>query len=187
MPTFPDYEVPPATPHIISSVGRYSADRNGLRMAGSNAASAAWTPAASGTVIYVPFYLPFAYPVNRIWWFNGSTITSSNIDCGVMGQDGTKIFSSGLTAMSGASAIQYASLSNAVILPKGGYWFAYNIVAATLTSRGHGINPTNTYLRIAGLMQQTGQTSGIPNAATFSSYVGPGLPLMGITRTLTGF
>jgi hypothetical protein len=187
MPTWPDYEVPPVTPVFITSVSRYSAARTALRLSGSNATSAVWTPASSGNVTYIPFYLPFAYLVQRIFWWNGSTVTSTSIECAVHGQDGTKLLSSGLIAMGTASASQFQALAAPMTLPKGAYWFSHNIVAATLTSRGNGFAPTSTYARLAGLLQQSGQTGGTPNAATFGSYVGPGIPLMGITRTASGF
>lgn len=173
-------------PLFISSLSRYTAAGelawlNGLAGA-SNLATRSWPSASLG--IYIPFALPFPYPVARVFICNGATVTK-NFDIGVYTFDGGRIFSTGATAQSGASAIQYVSLASQVLLTPGSYYMAVTMSGtngtAIATNSGSVIS-----MRMSGCLQQASITT-LPATATFAAVANAFWPLFGLTRTTTGF
>jgi hypothetical protein len=73
----------------------------------------------------MPFYLPWPYPVTHVFWVNGSTITTSNADFGIYNADNVRLYSTGSTAMVGASLPQQVAVSAPFILPAGMYYFGW--------------------------------------------------------------
>lgn len=65
--------------------------------------------------IFVPFSLPVAATLRKVWWGNGGTL-SGNADCGVYssfeGQPKTLLVSSGATALSGTNAVQSVDVAD---------------------------------------------------------------------------
>lgn len=138
--------------------------------------------------IYTPFSLPFNYPVMRVWWYNGATITTTNVDMGIYTSDGTKIYSTGSTTQSGASALQYVTVSPDIMLYAGErYYLAWT--CDNTTNRSNGITMGDAGGgRAYGLLQQSSALP-LPATATFAAFdfsvFGP--TYCGITRTTTGF
>lgn len=147
-------------------------------------ASATW-PVAS-TAFYVPVYLPWPYPVARVFWYNGSSVASVNVDFGIYTADGTLIYSTGSTARSGASAAQYVTPTS-FLLSSGRYYFGHSCDSTT-ANRGGVASTTGTVARsaLAGLLQEA---SALPLPATMTpvTIANVYLPLCGITRTASGF
>lgn len=144
-------------------------------------ASSAW-PTAS-TALYLPLYLPWPYTVNRVFWGNGSVLTSTK-DFGIYSPAGAKIFSTGTISESGASAIQYQAIT-AVLLPPGRYYMG--LVCAATTNHAWSQSVTDAaHSRLAGVLQQA-SASPLPDTTTFATSTATILPLCGITRTTTGF
>lgn len=134
--------------------------------------------------VYMPFVIRDPYPVNRVFWVNGSTITTSNADFGIYTPDGTRIYSTGSTALSGVSVPQFVSPGTPFILAPGRYYFAY--VCDNTTSRSVGWTPTVARQRTAGLLSQA-TALPLPATATFAAPSQAVVPFIGVTRTTTGF
>lgn len=136
--------------------------------------------------VYVPFSIPFWFPVRRVWWYNGSTITTSNADVGVFSLDGEKLVSAGSTALAGASAIQYVTPASEVWLPPDAYYFGY--VGSGTTARTQG---TSTYtaanLRGAGVLQEAVGSSTLPSRMTPTAIANALFPYCGMSQTASGF
>lgn len=135
--------------------------------------------------VYMPVAIPWPYPVNRVFWVNGSTITTSNVDFGIYTPSGSRIYSTGSTALTATGAPQFVTPATPFVLPAGSYYFAY--VCDTAISRSFGTNiGTAANGALAGMLSQA-TALPLPATATFATYVTPGLELCGITRTPSGF
>lgn len=154
----------------------------------SRSYAATATPAAitwvANTAVYIPFQVPWPYPVYRVWWMNGSTITSTNVDCGIYSPGGDLLYSTGSTAASGATSVQYVSVGTPFTLDAGRYYMAWT--CSNTTSRGYGVAPTAVQGALLGCLSQTSALP-LPASATFATYGAPGVSLCGITRTSSGF
>lgn len=155
------------------------------RSAGSVGAATNLTWVAN-LAIYVPVLVPWAYPVKRVFWINGSTITSSNADFGIYTVDGTRIYSTGSTALSGTSAAQYVTPSTSFVLSPGAYYFAYACDNTTARTLGAAGTAGADALRLTGCYQQASALP-LPATATFASMANALYPFCGVTRTASGF
>lgn len=137
-------------------------------------------------VSYTPIALPFPYPVNRVWWANGSSNASTNVDFGIYSKDGVRIYNTGSTAMGTVSTIQYVTPGTKIILDAGLYYFAWT--CDNTTSRGYTLNGNANASRVTGLLEETTGSFGLPATMTpvaFARAWGPSV--CGVTRTTTGF
>jgi hypothetical protein len=161
------------------------------RSLGGATGPAVYTPVTT-TAVYIPIVLPWPYPVNRVWWINGSTTTSTNVDFGIYGNGGGQIYHTGSTAQGTASTVQYVTPATTFILSPGQYYFALAFSGATMTSRGFGTatgaGAMATGAIFAGFLNQT-SAFALPASATFARYssASVGIPVCGITRTPSGF
>lgn len=137
--------------------------------------------------MYVPIVVPVAFPVRRVWWSNGSTITTSNVDVGVYSVDGERLCHSGSTALSGASAEQNAAIvETEVLLDPGVYYLAY--LCDNTTARVTGTTSyTTSQLRACGVLQQAVGAATLPTTMTAAAVSNALYPSFGITRTSSGF
>ncbi len=175
--------VPAPTPLFVHTNSRWSVLPEIFKTANlsSFAVSVTWT---ANTAIYVPVSIPWAYPVNRVFWINGSVVTTSNADFGIYSPGGTRIYSTGSTTQSGASSVQYVTPSSPFILPAGVYYFAWT--SSGTTNRAFGLACSAVNGRQCGLVQQA-TALPLPATATFATYANIGVPTIGITRTTSGF
>jgi hypothetical protein len=175
------------TPLFISNAEiEYSAMDTVRTLVGPGVTSNTWPTAF--TILYYPFAIPFAYPVRRVFWMNGSTITA-NVAMGIMsGDGGARIYATASTAQSGASLPQYVTPSPDFILPPGDYYWALQVSAAT-ASIIRGYNSMTTVLnRQGGALQEAAASMGIPAVMTPAQFSGGAVwPFMGITRTASGY
>lgn len=174
------------TPFHIHSFSRYTCASqlawvNGIAGA-SNLTTRSWPAANLG--IFIPLMLPFQYPVARVFICNGGTVTK-NFDIGIYTTDGARIFSTGATAQSGASAIQYVTVSPQVVLVPGTYYMAVTMDGTNGTAFASNLI-TAINMRLAGCLQQ-GSIGTLPSSATFAAVTNAFWPLFGLTRTTTGF
>lgn len=154
-------------------------------MMGAAAQATSYLWPVANLAVYIPFTLPWPYPVRRAFWCNGSNVTG-NYDIGIYTAGGVKIWSSGSTAQTGASAIQYVTVTPDLLLPAGKYYLG--LVNNGTTNRGFGTPTQVTAIigRFMGLYQQA-TALPLPAAATFAAWNNIGYPLCGITRTASGF
>lgn len=145
------------------------------------AATTTWNTANQAR--YYPMSLPFPYVVRRVWWLNGST-ASNNRDFGVYSASGKLLVSSGSTAASGASSIQFVDVTDTYLSP-GDYWFAFNCDSA-LANRIWGHATGFEIQRQAGIMQEA-SAFPLPATATFGTPTVNGIGLCGVTNQASGF
>lgn len=174
----------PIPPLFISSYTIPFTAVSDLRdIAGPSGASITWVEKVA---MYLPFYVPSPYPIGRMYWVNGSTITSSNADIGIYSKDGERLASAGKTALAGASALQYSTPSGGLLLSPGSYYFGY--VCDNTTNRVFGSTTwTAQQLRIAGCLQQTLTEAKLPESMTPVAVANAIYPMVGITVSTTGF
>lgn len=169
-------------PLFVSTLSRY-ATAVGLRAAAGAQGSGNLTWVAND-VVYAPVSIPWPYPVSRVFWANGSTLTSSHADFGIYTPSGTKIYSTGSTVMSGTQAPQYTTPTSFLLDP-GDYYFAF--WCDNTTSRAYGLTTVGTAAgALCGFQTQAGQ-SACPATATFAAFSTNLVPLCGVTRTPSGF
>lgn len=153
---------PVITPWSFESLG-YITGRLGA--SGSiNVVSSAVYPTAS-KAFYIPFVIvekPFT--VARIGVGNGTAV-SGNIDAGVYDSQGNRLVSSGSTAQSGTSAVQWLDVTDTTLNP-GLYYMALSVDNTTATVlRSAGLNQTEQ--RILGCFVET-SAFALPATATFA-------------------
>lgn len=107
----------------------------------------AWPTA--NTAIYVPFAVGYPIAIAMIFWENGTV--SGNIDVGIYSADGTKLVSSGSTALSGATSIQSVDIID-TLLQRGLYYMAMAIDNTTATVRTSNTLPIQN--RVCGVLSQ---------------------------------
>lgn len=153
------------------------------------AAQAVVTPASftwvANQAVYLPVFIPWEYQVKRVWWCNGSVITTTNADFGIYTPSGARIYSTGSTALSGTSVPQYVTPSTPFVLPAGMYYFAYTCSGTTNRAFGTAV-ATAASGALCGMLSQASALP-LPATATFATYVTPGLVYCGITRTESGY
>lgn len=174
-----------ATPIFISSWSRYCSVMDVSRSSGNlSLVLAAW-PAAN-TAIYMPFWLPWPYPVRRMFWVNGSAV-AGNWDIGIYTTSLKLLYSAGSTAMSGASVPQYVSPSSPLLLDGGSYYLGV-VHSATTANHAQGASPSLVKVRQAGGILHQASALPLPDPMVPATPTGTGLlPLCGFTRTASGF
>lgn len=167
------------TPLFIGSISRYAQGWESRAYLGSAApASQTWV---TNLICYIPLSIPFAYPCKRVWWLNGST-ASSNVDMGIFSGSGAQLFSTGSTAQSGASVLQYVTAD--ILLTPGTYYIAW--ANNGTTNRANTVAATGVQGRIFGLLEQV--AFPLPASMTGASWTRAfGAPFCGLTRTASGF
>jgi hypothetical protein len=171
------------TPPFIGTLSRWSlAHEARLAQAGVTVASGNWSSANQG--LYVPFWLPWPYPVQRLWWVNGSA-AGGNWDIGLYTINLSQIYASGSTAGSGNSVPQFVTPSAPLLLAPGRYFFGISHSATTANQATGSTSASATRLRMLGVTQEASALP-LPATATPVARTGTMLPLCGITRTASG-
>jgi hypothetical protein len=176
---FPQTGIPPL---FINSMSRYAA-RCSVSQAQPATSALTWT---ANQAQYIPFYLPWPYPVRRVFWSNGSSVVSTNVDVGIYTADGTRIYSTGSTAASGASVLQYVTPTEFLLSP-GRYYMAKSCSTATAARGGTGQSSmTLGFLQMAGFLEEA---SALPLPATMTPVTATltVIPIYGFTQTASGF
>jgi hypothetical protein len=176
---------PIALPLSIHSMSLYSAEAEmSQATAPSSFGSATW-PSAN-LAIYVPFSIPWPFPVKRMFWANGSA-AGGNIAVGIYSIGGTKIYASASTGGSGNSAIQYVTVSPELLLVPGRYYLA--LIADNVTANRLQLLTLAAALdgRFRGLLQQAVGSMTLPDTLTAAQYAQTVVPFVGIHRLASGF
>lgn len=176
-----DFPQENTAPLFIHTYGRYMSGTNGLATgSGINAAPGSFSWGTGSLAYAIPFSLPFAYTVRRLFWTNGSTV-GGNADIGIYAADFSQIYGQGSTVTSGASAVQYVTPATAILLPPDQYYLGITFSGTTNVVYGNSAYTANGG-RMAGLYQMA---SALPLPSPFvpASFAQVGLPLCGITRT----
>lgn len=140
----------------------------------SGFASGAWPTA--NLAFYFPITLTEPFTVDRMFWFNGSTIAATNADAGIYTKDGTRIVSTGSTALSGTNTLQAAEVTNTTFGPG-----LFYMALALDTNTGHQFRVTTMlaeHLRGWGVFQEA-SAFALPATATFATMAQAYLPIFG--------
>lgn len=150
--------------------------------AGATMTVASLTNPSANMAKYMPFWLPWPYPVRRVFWVNGSSITSANCDFGIYTAAGVRIYSTTSTAMSGPSVPQFVT-PTPFWLPAGCYYFGFSASSTTANRGGSGATTLSTSReRMFGVLQEANALP-LPNPMTPVSVANSYIVLCGITRT----
>jgi hypothetical protein len=146
-------------------------------------AARAWI---ANLICYWPVVLHEPFTVERVWWLNGSTITSTNVDFGIYDTSGTRLYNTGGTAMVGASSRQYVTVGAPFTLQPGTYYFAWT--CNNTTARGHTFSGSAILGRAHGLLEETTAGFGLPATWTPVAWARAwGPSFAGITNTTSGY
>lgn len=172
------HQLPPLFAHTAHTFcgGREIRDNCANIFAASNAVGTA------NSSLYTPVHMPWVYPVRRVFWMNGATV-AGNCDFGIYTPDGAKIYSTGTTAMSGASAPQFVTVGTPFSLTPGLYYFGFATDSATASFGGY--STTTGRSKMAGILQQA--TYPLPATATFATNTLLFSITCGVTQTSSGY
>jgi hypothetical protein len=176
----------PITTYVLDPVMPHSGPGTGS----SIAANAIPTTSSARTwvanlVQYNPVWVNEDFPVERVYWVNGSTVTSTNVDFGIYTVDGTRIYNTGSTAMSGSSTRQYVTPSTLLTLSPGLYYFAWTCDNTTNRAHAQGGNALSGALY--GLLEETTGAFGLPATMTPVTFARAwGVNACGVTRVGSG-
>lgn len=183
MSDFPNPQAP-ATPLFAGSTGQFSSIMAGAAQGNAIPSGAARTWVAN-LICYIPIWLPYPYDVKRVFWVNGSTNTSTNVDFGIYSWDGTRIYNTGSTVMGTVSTVQYVTPTE-FVLDAGRYYFAWT--CSNTTNRGYTLTQANIPARASGLLEETPGGFGLPATMTGIAWTRAfGASVCGVTRTASGF
>jgi hypothetical protein len=166
-----------AMPTYISSLSGNAAPADGW----GNIANAVQLTWVANLAIYIPFYLMAPYPIRRVFWANGSSAVAANCDFGIYSFSGDLVYSSGSTARSGSSVLQYVTVSPELWLPSGRYYMAY-ANDTNNPSTAFGDNTTATRQRTMGVLQQA-TAFPLPGTMTPAVIANALFPIFGFTQT----
>lgn len=153
----------------------YSAESTGRVWHATAPASAAWS--AANRIQYFPFSLSRGMTAQKMFWLNGSTASTDNLQVGLYNENFTQIVESSSTTSSGANVCQYPTFT-ATYLPPGRYWMALwcsGTTATTFRTANTGAAGMNGYYET--------NASGLPATATpvATSTTSPLFPVFGIS------
>lgn len=171
-----DFPGPPLPPLFLST----STGRSGLDLRHAILPSSFAWPTANKT-FYAPFNVPWYYPVKRVWWQNGATV-SGNVALALYTFGGARIYTTGSTAQAGTSVPQYVT-PTAFLLAPGVYYLALGMDNTTGTMLENSTSATA--LRGFGVLEET--TFPPPATMTPVTIAINYLPYCGITLTASGF
>lgn len=149
----------------------------GMAIVGGNAgapASAVW-PAAN-LAIYTPFVLPEPATLTALWLLNGATATG-NVDIGVYNSSFTRLISSGATAQSGTSAVQFFDVTD-TLLPRGVVYLGISLSSGTATTIRYGAGIQGLCSALGMVQQSTAHP--LPSTATPATMGQAYIPVAGM-------
>jgi hypothetical protein len=138
--------------------------------------SGAW-PAAN-LALYLPFVMPFNYPVKRVFWYNGAT-AAGTWDIGIYRAATLgRIASTGATTQTGTNVVQFVTLD--VMIPPGEYYFGLSASSGSSTAfRNNGFNISSQ--RVFGCLEES-SAHPLPATMTPVTTTRNYMPVAGLTR-----
>jgi len=167
-------------PLFLHTYTVFSAAHELRMMANGSCGSLTWVANYS---CFVPVSVPWDYPVNRVFWVNGSVV-GGNANFGIFDRAGKRIYAVGSTVTAGASAPQFTT-PTPFLLPAGEYFFAYAASGTTNVASGTALY-TLELLKMGGVLSQASNLA-LANPATLAISSQALYPYCGVTRTVSGF
>lgn len=146
-----------------------------LGVSNNSTTSTAWTSA--NLAIYIPFTIAHPFTPSKMWWINGVTVGTNNVDVGIYDSQGNQLFHSGSTLTSGVSVSQSVSVSS-LTLQRGTYYFAMAMDGTTDVLAQISIGAV--FSRAFGVLQQA-TAFPLPATATFATMTAVRFPIVGVT------
>lgn len=144
--------------------------------------STSWS--TSNRALFYPFTLPWAYPVRRVFFVNGSA-AAGNTDVGIYTSSYRLIYSTGSTAQTVASDVQYVTPATMFWLPAGRYFLGVNNDGTT--NRMWATTSNVGYMNVAGVLRQT-VAFPLPDPMVPVAIISDNVTAYaGFTRTATGY
>lgn len=165
------------TPNVISTASRFAGTH---AMAAAGAAAPASATTVATTAVFVPFYVTETYTWTRGLVSNGSGTMTGNVDIGIYSEAGTRLASTGNTALSGVSVVQSIVFTSSVVLAPGRYYMAISYSAATANNAVAFAN-TVALGRYCGAYRQT-TANPLPSTATFATWASQVIPAFAISQ-----
>ncbi len=146
---------------------------------GLSPAPASGTWVVSDRALYIPFSLPWDYPVRRLMWANGTVLTGNGC-ASILDEAGRLLVTTGAIARTPASSPQWTSVTTTWLMADTPYWLG---VAAGTTTNALQLSTAVTAImaRMMGIKEQTA-SNPIPATATFNVPASAGYPLAGFSR-----
>lgn len=183
--TAPAQILPP--PPIVSTLSRHSLGLDiATGLSNTAPASTAWN--ITKGVIYVPVYLDQSMTALKLWWANGATVGTNNVDCGIYSSSGflpaSRLINTGSTLSAGANVVQSVDITDTFLAGPGLYFLALTLDGVTATvmriSTGGAVNH-----KILGICVETTGAFGLPATATPVVTTVGFLPLFGFSTVVT--
>lgn len=149
---------------------------------GAAPASTAWPTA--NKAMYFPIIVPVACVARRLFWCNGATVGTNNLQAGIYREDFSALVLGTSTLSAGASACQFDNITDTSLSP-GRYFLALWCNGTTATVLRGG---ATVAFRPAGYWEETSLTGGLPSTMTpvaVSSTTSGYVPVFGFTTRAT--
>lgn len=137
-----------------------------LKMLNTATGNAAWP--GTSFPIALPFWLSQPATVYQIGWLNGGGTMTDSTDIGIYDSALARIVSTGSTARSGASALQFVDIADTALAP-GKYYVAVNNNGTTANQASVWAMSAVQQLTIMGVLDKASADFALP--ATLSSMV----------------
>lgn len=175
--------VPKILPLHVLSIGSFNnlPDMARFDDAGGVYTLAAWP--TNNLALYFPVHLPAAFTVARFLVANG-TNTTGNVDVGLYDFQGNRLLSTGTTARSGASAVQYVGVTDTAF-PAGHYYLALVGSSTTGTYGCLSVTVGNAAAeaRMCGALQEALGSTVLPATMTPAAYTSANWYYFGFTQS----
>ena len=132
-------------------------------------------------VVFVPFRVPEAVTVTKMFWGNGSAV-AGNLDAGIYDEVGTRLVSTGSTLQAGTARLQVVDVTDTT-LARGVYYLAMLSDTSGATQKVLAALPAAGIPQSLGLLQQASVTLPLAtnaSPATFAKYASAFVPLVGL-------
>lgn len=171
----------PLLPLHICSTGRFGPASLLIPFISGSPSFGAGTWPANNLAIYMPLVIPARFTVARFMIGTGNT--TGTVDIGLYNDAGTRLLSTGNTARSGTSSVQYIDVANQSF-PPGRYYIA--LVVSSASGSVARISMANQYeVRQAGVLQESLGSAVLPTSMSPASYTSPLFFHFGFTQSDT--
>lgn len=170
------------SPLHVTPFGRWSDIGLMIRQISSppaNPASGAWP--ANNRALYIPVRFDQTMVYARFFTNNGSN-AAGNEDIGVYDSTGTRLVSTGATARSGTSQLQFIDVTDGVF-PPGAYYLALVLSSTTGTMIRSSLGTTQC--RELGILQEDLGGTTLPSTMTPAAAGQGYIPMFGFTSSAT--
>jgi hypothetical protein len=149
----------PAQLHVLS-LGRYSNNCLNSLLSGTVGITTNSSWPANNRAQYHPINIPSYFTVARFFVGNADNATG-NMDVGLYNGAGTRLLSTGSTARSGTSVVQYIDVTNTTFPP--GHYYLGLVLSS---SSGTVLRTSEAFVDAAGILQESLGSTTLPTTMT---------------------